>query len=426
MTTHKLSYEAIMEMSSDEFAKLTPEQLRALEEADPTDDDNQDDDNGQQAVAPSQESEEQSDDDDDGEGQQEQQTEVTDQDELDKEDDNASPETDEGTQGIEEGSEADDTDQADGDDTEQDKKQKETEEKKEDLIAQEEAAKYKSFFDNVTAKFKANGTDFQITDPADIVSLMQKGLNYNQKMAGIKPYYALIEVLKENGLTDANNLSYLIDLKNKKPEAIAKLIQESGHDTYELDDTKANGYVPTPIDISSQRAEIVAIEQEYQNDPEFAEVLGTLSKWDDGSRTHIANNPTMIRMLMDHKKGGLFDQIMPAVQQQMALGRVQGTILEAYDQVGRAMFAAAPQQQQGEAQAQQPVVQQQRAPQRPTASPQQQAQQKLDAAKKAASMTNTVRKQAADTSKLNITEEDIYNMSPEDLAKINPKYLRQG
>ena len=50
-----------------------------------------------------------------------------------------------------------------------------------------EVSTEKSFFDKVTAEFQANGKAFKIDSADDVVSLMQKGLNYNQKMATMKP-----------------------------------------------------------------------------------------------------------------------------------------------------------------------------------------------------------------------------------------------
>jgi transcription initiation factor TFIID subunit TAF12 len=130
-------------------------------------------------------------------------------------------------------------------------------------------------------------------------------------------------------------------------------------------------------------------------------------------------------MLMDHKKNGYFDQIMPKVKQAIAMGNVHGSVLEIYDQVGRAMFAGQP-QNQGEAQAQQPQVQQQQAHQQHQQQQQaRQDKQRLEAARKAASMTPK-QKQADKPSASNITEEDIFNMSAEELAKVNPKFLLKG
>lgn len=419
MNTRKLSFEAIMDMSPEELAKVSEADLREAEEAaaqeqnhDDTQDDEQDHDNDDhQSDEHDDEEDERSEDDEDDSDQQDDE-----QDEEDTQDDQGQEDDQSGEQGTDE---SDDNDQ--DNQTAEQKKEVEKDPKKETTISAEDAEKYKQFFDNVTTEFKANGKAFSISDPADIISLMQKGLNYNQKMAAIKPYFGLIEVMKEHGITDAASIGYLIDLKNKKPEAIAKLVQESGIDTYDLNEDKAKGYIPSEVDVSPQRAEIAAIERDYENDEDFGIVLNELKTWDLKAKESLNNEPAMIRMLIEHKKSGIFDQIIPVLQREMMLGKVTGNTLEAYDNIGRAMFAAA-QQDQGEAQAQQQANQQQQHHVPTPAKNLKEKQEKLDAAKKAASMTRTPRKQAKDA-KPQLTEEQIFNMTPEELAKVNPKYL---
>lgn len=103
---------------------------------------------------------------------------------------------------------------------------------------------HQEFYNTLTKPFKANGREFQVTNPNDMIALMQKGLNYSKKMEEIKPNLNLIKTLEQYGLTDESKLSYLIDLHNKKPEAIAKLIKDSEIDLYEFDTEQAEQYVP--------------------------------------------------------------------------------------------------------------------------------------------------------------------------------------
>ena len=62
-------------------------------------------------------------------------------------------------------------------------------------VTQEEVTAEKAFFDRVTAEFQANGKAFKIDSAEDVVSLMQKGLNYNQKMATMKPGMKVLKAL---------------------------------------------------------------------------------------------------------------------------------------------------------------------------------------------------------------------------------------
>lgn len=71
---------------------------------------------------------------------------------------------------------------------------------------------------------------------------MQMGLNYNEKMASLKPHMRISCSLDKAGLLDESKLNHLIDLDNHKPEAIAQLIKESAIDTYSLPDLEETPY----------------------------------------------------------------------------------------------------------------------------------------------------------------------------------------
>ena len=58
----------------------------------------------------------------------------------------------------------------------------------------------KTFFEKVTGTFNANGREYKIDNAEDVVSLMQKGLNYNQKMAALKPSMKIVKALQEHGI----------------------------------------------------------------------------------------------------------------------------------------------------------------------------------------------------------------------------------
>ena len=94
-----------------------------------------------------------------------------------------------------------------------------------------EVSPEKAFFDAVTSEFNANGKSYKIDNAEDVKKLMQMGLNYHQKMAAMKPNLKIVRALQDAGITSVDQLGHLLDLHAKKPEAIAKLVQDSGLDT---------------------------------------------------------------------------------------------------------------------------------------------------------------------------------------------------
>ena len=118
------------------------------------------------------------------------------------------------------------------------------EEKKEEVVETPQID-YKAEYERLTQPFKANGKEIKVNSVEDAVELMQMGANYSKKMAALKPHLKLIKMLDKHGLMDESKLSYLIDLNGKNPEAIAKLVKDSGLDPMEMDENKADDYKPT-------------------------------------------------------------------------------------------------------------------------------------------------------------------------------------
>lgn len=285
--------------------------------------------------------------------------------------------------------------------------------------AQVEVAPEKTFFEKVTGKFNANGREFQITDPDDVVSLMQKGLNYNQKMAAIKPSMKLVKALQDNGIESVEDLGFLLDLKAKKPEAIAKLVQESGIDTYDLNEEKAAAYQPSVPEVSDEVINFEMTAKALEGNPSFGRVVQELGAFDDTTKQEIFKNPGLLNVLTEHVGLGYYDQIMNRLQYEQAVGRMQGVpFLQAYDTIGKAMFGAQ------QAQPAPTNVQTQQIPTQvinPTPVP---------VASTPKPVNNTARKAAAGSpgtattsQKLNLTPDDIWNLSEEEFKKIDPKFL---
>ena len=270
------------------------------------------------------------------------------------------------------------------------------------------------FYSRVTQEFKANGGNYSITSPEDIVSLMQKGLNYNMKMNAIKPYAGVGKILEENDLLDPEKIGFLIDLHNKKPEAIAKLIQESGIDAYELDEDKANAYEATPINIPSEAAQrLKEVVQDHKDNEDFNVVFSEASTWDDKSQQELLANPEYLAILAQHKTNGAYDKVMAEVNYLVNVKENKTPIIELYHAVGVQMF--------GKGNAQAPAVTKETTKSKPTKVTKR-VDPLLEQKRKAmrGNRTTTDTRVTRNTAK---TVEDIYSLSEEEFAKIDPNLL---
>ena len=170
-----------------------------------------------------------------------------------------------------------------------------------------------------------------------MISLAQKGSNYVKNMTELKPIKQLNALLNQHGITQ-EDLGLLIGLKQKKPEAIAKIVKEGGVDIYGLDVDEADKYVPNaPQAPHINEALEATLEELKVSSPVFNQTIQVVgNQWDDSSRNMIAEHPQLLRIIDAQMADGTFAKIDSVVQYERALGRLVGlSDLEAYVEVER-------------------------------------------------------------------------------------------
>ena len=201
---------------------------------------------------------------------------------------------------------------------------------------EESAVDYKTEYERLLAPFKANGRDISVKGVDDAITLMQMGANYNKKMAALKPNLALLKMLENNGLLSEEKINFLIDLEKKNPEAINKLIKDSGIDPMDLDAEKASGYKPTTYRVDEREVELDSVLDEIQETPSYNRTLEIVSKeWDAKSKQTIADSPQLLKVINSHVQSGIYDLISKEIESERVFGRLNGlSDIEAYRQIG--------------------------------------------------------------------------------------------
>lgn len=208
---------------------------------------------------------------------------------------------------------------------------------KPEVAAQDESAiDYKKEYEKLLAPFVANGKEIKVNNVSDAVSLMQMGANYNKKMAALKPNLKLLKLLESNGLLSEERVGFLIDLEKKNPDAINKLIKESGIDPMDLDAEKADDYKPTVRTVDDKELELDAVLEEIQDTPSYSKTIQVVGKeWDAASKQTVANSPSILKIINSHMQSGVYDVIQEEMERERMFGRLQGlSDIEAYRQVG--------------------------------------------------------------------------------------------
>ncbi|MCD1628471.1 radical SAM protein [Marinobacter shengliensis] len=299
----------IYSMSDDELMNLDPSQFSSYE-SEESEDVTEDDD------SPADESEEQDDTFDDV-GDEDHDTE-------EGEDDTTEGDADEETADTDEEEDADtDADKADEDGDSKDEKE-------------ETATDYEAVYNQIFKPFKAGGKEIKVESPEEVVQLMQKGVDYNKKMVGLKPHLKLLKTLENEGLLEDEKIGFLIDLANKDQKAIGKLLKDSGVDPLDLDVDASSDYVPKKRTVSDAEMELDEVLDRIQESEHYSKTVELVSKqWDDSSKQVVAQSPQLLEVINDHMSSGVYDVITAELDRKRALGQLNGlSDLEAYKQVG--------------------------------------------------------------------------------------------
>lgn len=276
---------------------------------------------------------------------------------------------------------------------------------------------YKSEYEKITAPFKASGKTIQVRDSNEVISLMQKGVDYTKKQQALKPRLKELQILENQNML-GDNLGYAIDLFNGNTKALAKLIKERNIDISELspnmygdEEDNSPDYTPTNYSISDAEMRLKDVELTLKDSPNFQRLFTTLTELDDDSKAKFRNNPDLLLRLNEHMDSGLYDQIQNELEHRRIVGdaSVDGmNFYDAYTAVGNEIltYNANIARQQQQQQYEQNYAQQYQ---------QQQLQQKRNSAK------STNSRSVGRTS--NPMMYDPLTCSDEEFAQINLKQL---
>lgn len=204
-----------------------------------------------------------------------------------------------------------------------------------------------SFYSEVTAPFRANGNDLQIKSAEDVRSLMKMGANYTKKMQEISPYRKSLVTLENNDLLDPDKINFLVDLYNKKPEAIKQLLKDSELSAYDLDtdyeDEDATPYVPEDHSPSDQELALRGAMEEVRALPGGESTIVDLTKtWDTESKNVLWENPGLLSTIHSQKQNGIYDTITREIERRQVLGQLPAHLpfINAYQAVGEELDKA--------------------------------------------------------------------------------------
>lgn len=203
---------------------------------------------------------------------------------------------------------------------------------------------YKTLYEQVMAPFKANGKEVKLNSPEEVVQLMQMGANYTKKLQALQPNLRLLKMLENNDLMDEGKISFLIDLDKRNPQAIQKLLKDSGIDPLDIDTSQEPDYKVGNHTVSDEEMTFNSTLEEVASNPVGKETIILINKtWDKKSKDALWSDPGILRVMTNQKESGIYDQISNEVERRVTLGHIGSAVpfIAAYQMVGEEM------QQQG-------------------------------------------------------------------------------
>lgn len=195
------------------------------------------------------------------------------------------------------------------------------------------------FMTEIMKPFKADGQEFQAKTSAEVIRLMQFGVNYSRRMKEMKPLRAQDAMLKQHGLDDPAKLSELIEISKGNPAAIQKLLKEQKIDPLDIDTSKESTFKAVDHQVNPKDLAFKEAIDSTLLAPGGRELIADMNKdWDAESKEALHNNPEIFDNLLAQQAGKVYSQIKTEVARQRTLGFLTNIpFLQAYNQVGDAM-----------------------------------------------------------------------------------------
>lgn len=196
---------------------------------------------------------------------------------------------------------------------------------------------YEAFFKQVMTPFKANGRTIELRTPEEAIRLMQMGAGYGRKIQDLQPHLKVLRMLEKNDLMDEERLSFLIDVNQKNPDAIKKIIKDSGIDPLDLNINDNVDYAPKNHAVSDQEMAFNEALDDVKSHPSGNETLRTINQtWDQVSKQALGDNPRLLSVIQEQRDAGIYDQIVAEIDRQKMLGTIphSAPFLQAYTIAG--------------------------------------------------------------------------------------------
>ncbi len=202
---------------------------------------------------------------------------------------------------------------------------------------------YEGFYKRlIGGAIKANGKDLKLQNEDEVVNMIKMGANYTQKMQALAPQRKILMMLESNGLLDEGALGFLLDLHKKNPEAIKKLVKDSGIDPLDIDVKAESTYKPGNHSITNEEETFRSTLNDLKTNEHGMQTIQEINKWDDASKNMLYQHPGVMELVNEHRSNGIYKRIVETIEHRKTTGTIgaQVPFLQAYKAVGEELANA--------------------------------------------------------------------------------------
>ena len=180
-----------------------------------------------------------------------------------------------------------------------------------------------AFYAEVMKPFRANGKTVTPRSPEEVIRLMQMGAGFGRKLQDMQPHIKTLRLLEKENLLDPTELSYLIDLRNKNPEAIKKLIKDSNIDPLDLNIGDNVDYTPVNRSVSDAEVAFEDALAAIKDRPNGSDTIQLINQtWDKESLALLWEQPALLDVFQTQRENGVYDKIVAEIEHQKTFGKI--------------------------------------------------------------------------------------------------------
>lgn len=194
-------------------------------------------------------------------------------------------------------------------------------------------------------KVKANGMEYDF-DVDELLKLAPKALDYTKKTQYIAPYRKVISAMEDNGISQ-EDINLFIDMKKGDKNAIAKFLDTTQIDSFDLPSKEEINY--TPNNYTKELAPVDELLNSIGSERVYTKTSNAIKSFDKASIDMLNNTPEYLQGLQEDIDSGIYDAVMPNAHKMAVLDNFRKPMLAYYAEAGQEYYESLAKQAQSEA-----------------------------------------------------------------------------